>query len=126
MAGETDMKGSGHGPLAGIKVLEITQMVAGPLAGVILADLGASVVKVESLRGDPLRHVRPQYKGMCAHFFAINRGKRSIALDLKSEVGRTSHNPSPLNAMSCWSMRGLLRCSGLASTKNGCTRTIPL
>jgi len=77
-----------RGPLAGIKVLEITQMVAGPLAGTMLADLGASVVKVEGLKGDPFRNVKPQHKGMCSHFFAVNRHKRSIALDLKSEEGR--------------------------------------
>ncbi|WP_169833188.1 CaiB/BaiF CoA transferase family protein [Sphingomonas panacis] len=77
-----------RGSLAGVKVLEFTQMVAGPLAGTMLADLGASVIKLEGLKGDPLRFVRPQYKGMCAHFFAVNRQKRSIALDLKTEEGR--------------------------------------
>lgn len=75
------------GPLAGIKVLEITQMVAGPLAGTMLADLGASVVKVEGLGGDPFRDVKPQYKGMCSHFFAVNRHKRSVALDMKTQEG---------------------------------------
>ena len=83
MANETS-----SGPLAGIKVLEITQMVAGPLAGTMLADLGATVIKVEGLTGDPFRNVKPQYKGMCSHFFAVNRHKRSIQLDLKSEDGR--------------------------------------
>ena len=77
-----------RGPLAGVKVLEFTQMVAGPLAGTMLADLGASVIKLEGLKGDPFRFVRPQYKGMCAHFFAVNRQKRSVALDLKTEEGR--------------------------------------
>lgn len=75
------------GPLAGVKVLEITTMVAGPLAGTMLADLGATVIKVEGLGGDPFRNVKPQYKGMCAHFFAVNRHKRSIQLDLKTEDG---------------------------------------
>lgn len=77
-----------EGPLSGIKVLEITQMVAGPLAGTMLADLGASVLKIEDLRGDPYRNVEPQYKGMCSRFFAMNRGKRSIRLNLKTEKGR--------------------------------------
>ncbi len=76
------------GPLVGVKVLEITTMVAGPLAGTILADLGASVTKVEGLTGDPFRNVSPQHKGMCSHFFAVNRHKHSIQLDLKSEDGR--------------------------------------
>ncbi|MEO5597115.1 MAG: CoA transferase [Novosphingobium sp.] len=78
---------AGAGPLTGVKVLEITQMVAGPLAGTMLADLGASVIKVEGLTGDPFRYVKPQHKGMCAHFFAVNRHKRSIRLNLKSEEG---------------------------------------
>ncbi|MEP7351491.1 MAG: CoA transferase [Sphingorhabdus sp.] len=78
---------AGTGPLAGVKVLEITQMVAGPLAGTMLADLGASVIKVEGLTGDPFRYVKPQHKGMCSHFFAVNRHKRSIRLNLKSEEG---------------------------------------
>ena len=79
---------SAVGPLAGVKVLEITTMVAGPLAGVMLADLGATVTKLESLSGDPLRYVNPQHKGMCAHFLAMNRRKRSSQVDLKSEDGR--------------------------------------
>ena len=75
-------------PLEGVKVLEITTMVAGPIAGVMLADLGATVTKLESMSGDPLRYVNPQHKGMCAHFFAVNRHKRSIQVDLKSDEGR--------------------------------------
>ena len=82
MADEVD-----EGPLSGIKVLEISQMVAGPLAGTMLADLGASVIKMEDFRGDPYRNVEPQYKGMCSRFFAVNRHKRSIQLDLRSEEG---------------------------------------
>lgn len=78
---------SNSGPLAGVKVLEITQMVAGPLAGTILGDLGASVIKIEGLGGDPFRNVKPQYKDMCSHFFAVNRHKRSIRLNLKSKEG---------------------------------------
>jgi len=79
--------GVDEGPLSGIKVLEISQMVAGPLAGTMLADLGASVIKMEDFRGDPYRNVEPQYKGMCSRFFAVNRHKRSIQLDLRSEEG---------------------------------------
>jgi crotonobetainyl-CoA:carnitine CoA-transferase CaiB-like acyl-CoA transferase len=78
----------GTGPLTGVKVLEISQMVAGPLAGTLLADLGASVIKVEGLSGDPFRNVAPQHKGMCSHFFAVNRQKRSIRINLKSDEGR--------------------------------------
>ena len=78
----------GAGPLAGVKVLEITTMVAGPIGGVVLADLGATVTKIETLGGDPYRNVQPQHKGMCAHFFAVNRHKRSIQIDLKTDEGR--------------------------------------
>lgn len=76
------------GPLAGVKVLEITTMVAGPMAGAMLADLGASVIKIEGTTGDPFRWVTPMHNGLSAHFFAQNRQKRSIALDLKSDEGR--------------------------------------
>lgn len=77
-----------QGPLAGIKVLEITTMVAGPLAGAMLADLGASVTKIEGPTGDPFRWVPPMRNGLSAHFLSVNRRKRSIALDLKSSEGQ--------------------------------------
>lgn len=72
-------------PLAGIKVVEFTHMVMGPTAGVILADLGASAVKVEPLKGDNTRRL----KGSGAGYFPMyNRNKRSICMDLKSDKGR--------------------------------------
>ena len=72
-------------PLSGIKVVEFTHMVMGPTAGLILADMGASAVKVEPLRGDNTRRL----KGSGAGYFPMyNRNKRSICLDLKSEKGR--------------------------------------
>ena len=71
-------------PLAGIKVVEFTHMVMGPTVGVILADLGAGVTKIEPLRGDNTRRLR----GSGAGYFAMyNRNKRSLCLDLKSEQG---------------------------------------
>ena len=71
-------------PLAGIKVVEFTHMVMGPTVGVILADLGAEVTKIEPLRGDNTRRLR----GSGAGYFAMyNRNKRSLCLDLKSEQG---------------------------------------
>lgn len=75
------------GPLHGIRVVEITTMVAGPIAGLMLADLGAEVIKIESAGGDPLRHIRPAHNGMAALFMAMNRHKKSVTLDLKSEQG---------------------------------------
>jgi len=79
---------TGQGPLAGLKVLEITTMVAGPLAGAMLADLGATVTKIEGTTGDPFRWVPPMHNGLSAHYFAMNRRKRSVALDLKSREGQ--------------------------------------
>jgi crotonobetainyl-CoA:carnitine CoA-transferase CaiB-like acyl-CoA transferase len=72
-------------PLAGIKVVEFTQMVMGPSCGLILADLGADVVKVEPAgKGDRTRYL----PGLAAGFFtAFNRNKKSVALDLKSAEG---------------------------------------
>lgn len=72
---------AGAGPLAGVTVLEIAYFVAGPLSATLLAELGARVVKVEPIEGDPSRRTGLQN----AKFLA---GKESIALDLKSEVGR--------------------------------------
>jgi crotonobetainyl-CoA:carnitine CoA-transferase CaiB-like acyl-CoA transferase len=71
-------------PLAGIKVVEFTHMVMGPTVGVILADLGADVIKVEPLQGDNTRRL----KGSGGGYFAMyNRNKASVCLDLKSETG---------------------------------------
>lgn len=71
-------------PLAGLKVVEFTHMVMGPAAGVILADLGADVIKIEPLKGDNTRRL----KGSGAGYFSMyNRNKRSLCLDLKSERG---------------------------------------
>lgn len=74
-------------PLDGVHVLELTTMITGPLAGQLLADLGASVIKVENREGgDPFRnHHGGLYGG---HFLAYNRNKRSITLDLRSERGK--------------------------------------
>lgn len=70
-------------PCKGIKVVEFATMVSGPFAGQMLADLGAEVVKVEPLSGDPMRAMRPRHKDLAAYFQQINRSKKSISLDLK-------------------------------------------
>ena len=73
------------GLLAGIKVVEFTHMVMGPAAGLVLADLGADVVKVEPVGGDKTRRLR----GSGAGYFAMyNRNKKSLAIDLKSAEGK--------------------------------------
>ncbi len=73
------------GPLAGVKVIELAQIMAGPTCGVMLADLGADVVKVERVPGgdDTRRMSRPSVNGESAAFMAVNRNKRGIALNLK-------------------------------------------
>ena len=67
-------------PLDGIRVVDLTSYIAGSYAAMMLADLGAAVVKVESLEGDSFREL--------PGFFGWNRGKRSIALNLKTPEGR--------------------------------------
>ena len=78
-----------EGPLSGIRVLDMTSLGMGPLAGQILGDHGADVIKVEPLTGDSFRHMSPQSSpGMSHVFLQFNRNKRSIALDLKSDDGK--------------------------------------
>jgi formyl-CoA transferase len=78
------------GILQGIRVLELGQVLAGPFAGVILADLGAEVVKLERVEGgDDARHMGPAFRnGDALNFHIFNRGKKSVAIDLKSQPGR--------------------------------------
>jgi len=76
-------------PLAGLRVVAIEQAVAAPLCSRHLADLGADVIKIERLgSGDFARDYDTFAKGMSSHFVWLNRGKRSVALDLKSDAGR--------------------------------------
>jgi CoA:oxalate CoA-transferase len=74
----------GAGPLAGIRVLEVGHMLAGPYATMMLADLGADVTKIEPPGGDISRQVGDTY------FASLNRGKRSVCLDLSTEAGQRS------------------------------------
>ncbi len=76
-------------PLDGIRVLDLTRLLPGPFASLVLADLGAQVDKVEDPHGgDYLRHMPPQIGDQNAAFLALNRGKRSVVLDLKHPEGR--------------------------------------
>jgi CoA:oxalate CoA-transferase len=71
-------------PLAGIRVIELANFIAGPLCGTLLADMGADVVKVEPPRGDMSRATPPIRDGESVSFTALNRNKRSLVLDLKA------------------------------------------
>ncbi|MGI9522133.1 MAG: CaiB/BaiF CoA transferase family protein [Hyphomicrobiaceae bacterium] len=71
------------GPLSGIRVIDLTSVVSGPVSAAILAEQGADVIKVETPTGDPIRRSRAQLGDFSPMFIACNRGKRSIALDLK-------------------------------------------
>jgi formyl-CoA transferase/CoA:oxalate CoA-transferase len=76
--------------LDGVIVLDLTRMLAGPFTTMILGDLGAEVIKIEDPEnGDPTRDIGPFFvDGMSAYFISINRNKKSLALDLKSDKGR--------------------------------------
>lgn len=76
------------GPLRGFRVLEFSVIVAAPFCGCILSDLGAEVVKVEALSGDPHRNMGAIIPGLGKRFQSLNRGKRSLAVDLSTPQGR--------------------------------------
>ncbi|MFT5097960.1 MAG: crotonobetainyl-CoA:carnitine CoA-transferase CaiB-like acyl-CoA transferase [Candidatus Azotimanducaceae bacterium] len=76
------------GPLEGIKVLDLTAMVSGPVATMILADQGAEVIKVEPPGGEQMRYMGLPHNGVPATFFSCNRGKKSIVIDLKTDAGK--------------------------------------
>ena len=74
-------------PLKGIKVVDLSAVVSGPMAAGILADQGADVIKVETQGGDLTRVIGPAVGDLTGLFIAINRGKRSIVLDVKQAEG---------------------------------------
>ena len=82
-------------PLAGLRVVEFTHMVMGPTCGMVLADLGAEVIKVEPLAGDSTRRLL----GSGAGFFGtFNRNKKSLAVDVKDPRGREDRKSTRLNS----------------------------
>lgn len=83
---------STHGLLNDISVLDMTRVVAGPFCTMTLGDLGANVIKVESLEGDEARKWGPPFvtgSSDSYYFLSINRNKKSICIDLKSQQGKS-------------------------------------
>lgn len=91
MSTEDPVTVGSRGPLTGVRIIDLTTVVLGPLASRILADFGAEVVKVETMDGDSTRNYDPlRNKGMSGVFMTLNRNKRSIAVDLRTEDGRSA------------------------------------
>lgn len=76
------------GPLQGIKVLDLTCMVSGPVAAMMLGDLGADVIKVEPTLGEQLRYLGERHNDITPTFYSCNRNKKSLAIDSKSDAGK--------------------------------------
>src|SRR5216684_3691036 len=87
---EIATKGKTTGPLEGLKVIDLSHIMAGPACSMLPADMGADVIKVEKIPGgdDLRRSVPPTLAGESAAFLILNRNKRGIAVDLKTEAGR--------------------------------------
>lgn len=94
-SGVADARGR-TGPLAGLRVLEVGHILAGPYATMLLADLGAEVTKVEPPGGDLSRQVSDAY------FASLNRGKRSVRLDLTTPAARPACTTWPATPTPCW------------------------
>src|SRR5574337_1079020 len=76
------------GPLAGLRVLDLSTMLAGPYGATLLGDLGADVIKIESHQGDDSRHLGPMRGGECGPYLSLNRSKRDLVLDLRQDAAQ--------------------------------------
>src|SRR5262245_34311054 len=80
---------AGAAPLAGLRVLDFTRVLAGPLCTMLLGDMGAEVIKIEDpAHGDDTREWAPFVGGWSTYFLSVNRNKKSVAIDLKSAEGK--------------------------------------
>src|SRR5215218_8384017 len=87
MSAEAGPVEQSHGPLEGLLVADLSRVLAGPYASMLLADMGATVVKVESPGGDDTRTWLPPVRdGVSTYYLGVNRGKRSVALDLRDDA----------------------------------------
>ena len=84
----TDRK---QGPLAGIRVLDFSTLLPGPLATLMLAEAGAEVIKIERPDGEDMRRFQPKWGEESVSFALLNRGKKSVAADLKDPEGARPH-----------------------------------
>ena len=114
-------------PLAGIKVLDLTRTLAGPICTQALGELGAEVIKVESPGlGDETRGWPPfAGKGLGAAFLSVNRNKRSVVIDMKTPEGRSWCTSSPNTQISQSKASVLVWQSDWASTRRRCKPSTP-
>src|SRR6266513_1531887 len=109
---ETDMSG----PLAGIRVIDLTVAVLGPVATQILGDLGAEIIKIEPPEGEMMRGIGPaRNPGMAAYYLNVNRNKKSVVLDLNNRGRATRYRASRPPRMSLSIICGRARPNGSAS-----------
>ena len=108
-------------PLSGLKVVDLTRVLAGPFCAMLLGDMGADVIKVEEpSAGDDARAWAPFVGDWSAYFLGVNRSKRSLALDLKSAEGAERAAAPPRTAPTCssrTSSRAASTSSASASTQ---------